>query len=147
MDQKCPSLSPTKCQCNIVTLKKAVLAESMSQWEMEPLPKRVKLDCHNGKGSSPMKTDETKAFTAVTLLSPLLAFHRVHCKVLLCANKKSNKNKPSQNVTLLCGNILLSLTEITAGKCSIDRKDYKFAGKAKIIIFTETSTYMVLYRD
>ncbi|XP_066477930.1 Fanconi anemia group B protein [Tiliqua scincoides] len=141
MDQKCPSLSPTKCQCNIVTLKKAVLAESVSHWEVEPLPKRVKLDCHNAKdysrGPSPMKTAQTKAFTAVTLLSPFLAFHRVRCKVLLHAKKKGDRDKnmqESQNVTLLCGNILLSLTEITTGKYSIDLKDYKYAGSMKDLV-------------
>lgn len=135
MDQKCPLLSPTKCQCNVITLKKAVLAESVYHWEVEPLPKKAKLYCHYGKeysrGPSQMKTDKTKAFTAVTPLSPFLAFHRVHCKVLLHAKKKGDINKnsqESQNVTITCGNIVLSLTEITTGKYSIDFKDDKHTG-------------------
>ncbi|XP_053162950.1 Fanconi anemia group B protein [Hemicordylus capensis] len=133
MDQKCP---PTKCQCNVVTLKTAVQAQSASHWQLDLLPKRIKLDFHNGKECHEGPS-QIKAFTAVTCLSPLMAFHRVHCMVLLHAKKKSCKDKnpqKSKNMTLLCGDILLSLAEISAGKHSILLNDYKCIGSVKDLL-------------
>uniref|UniRef100_A0A6J0T1D4 Fanconi anemia group B protein n=1 Tax=Pogona vitticeps TaxID=103695 RepID=A0A6J0T1D4_9SAUR len=135
MHQKCPSFSPTKCKCNAVTLKKAALVECTSHWQVEPLPKRVKLDCHNGKehdgGPSQVNAERIKTFTAVTHLSPFLALHRVHCTVLLHAKKKSCNEEnllKNKKLTLLCGNIFLSLAEISRGKYSINLKDFKYTG-------------------
>ncbi|XP_008105449.2 Fanconi anemia group B protein [Anolis carolinensis] len=130
MHQKCPSVSPMRCQSNVVTLKKAILAEHASCWQLEPSPKRVKLDCRNGNEYNgrpfQMKADRTKVFTAVTQLSPFLAWHQVHCKVLLHAKKKNYKDgnpQENQRLSLICGNILLNLVEISSGKYSINLKE------------------------
>ncbi|KAH0624701.1 hypothetical protein JD844_032427 [Phrynosoma platyrhinos] len=130
MHQKCPSVSPTRCQSNVVMLKKATLAEHASCWQLEPCLKKIKLDCHNGKehngGIFQAKAERTKAFTAVTQLSPFLALHQVHCMVLLHAKKKKFKDgspQKSKKLTLLCGNILLNLVEIFSGKYSVNLKE------------------------
>ncbi|XP_042315764.1 Fanconi anemia group B protein isoform X2 [Sceloporus undulatus] len=130
MHQKCPSVFPTRCQSNVVMLKKATLPEHTSCWQLEPCPKRIKLDCHNGKecngGPFQVKAERTKAFTAVTQLSPFLALHQVHCMVLLHAKKKKCKDgnpQKSKKLTLLCGNILLNLVEIFSGKYSVNLKE------------------------
>ncbi|XP_061483145.1 Fanconi anemia group B protein isoform X2 [Rhineura floridana] len=141
MDQKCPSVFPTKCQCHVVTLKKAALAEPASHWQLEPLPKRIKLDCHNGKechgGPSQVKADTKKVFTAVAHLPPFLALHQVGCIVLLHAKKKNRKDEnpnKSKKITLSCGNILLSLIEISTGKYSTSVKDYKYTGSINDLV-------------
>lgn len=138
MHQKCRSFLPTKCACKVVALKKTALVECASHWQVEPLPKRVKLDCHNGKehngGPSQVDAERIKTFTAVTHLSPFLALHRVHCTVLLHAKKKRCKGgnlQENKQLTLLCGNISLSLAEISRGKYSINLKDFKHTGKLK----------------
>ncbi|XP_060625976.2 Fanconi anemia group B protein [Anolis sagrei] len=130
MHQKCPSVSPVRCQSNVVILKKAMLAEHASCWQLEPCPKRVKLDCHNGNeyngGPFQAKADRTKVFTAVTQLSPFLAWHEVHCMVLLRAKKKNFKDgnpQENQRLSLICGTILLNLVEISSGKYSINLKE------------------------
>nr|XP_028583477.1 Fanconi anemia group B protein isoform X1 [Podarcis muralis]XP_028583478.1 Fanconi anemia group B protein isoform X1 [Podarcis muralis] len=142
MGRKCPSAFPAKCRCRVVALKKAALAESASHWHLEPLLKRIKLDCHNGKDCngepSQVKVDRTKTFTAVTQLSPFLALHEVGCVVLLHATERSCRDderlQKSKRMTLLCGKILLSLAEISAGKCSINLKDYKYTGSIKDLV-------------
>ncbi|XP_054829978.1 Fanconi anemia group B protein [Eublepharis macularius] len=134
MDHKYPSFFVTKCQCSIFKLKKAPLTESTSHWQLEPLPKRMKLDCCSGKEchgvASWLKADRTEALTAVTALSPFLAVHRVWCRVLLHAKErhcKDEKFQRNKSLTLSCGKILLSLEEISTGKHSIDLKDSKYA--------------------
>ncbi|KAM6446914.1 Fanconi anemia group B protein isoform 2-T2 [Liasis olivaceus] len=136
MGQKCHSLSPTKCHCKVVTVKKAMQAEPLSYWPLEPLPKRIKLGCPDEEdkcngGDSQVKRNKAKAFTAVTCLSPFLAWHEITCVVLLHAKKKSGDSEnwqKSKRLTLLCGDILLSLVEISTGKHSINLKEYKYPG-------------------
>ncbi|XP_062983598.1 Fanconi anemia group B protein [Elgaria multicarinata webbii] len=151
--QKCPSVSPTKCRCNVVTLRKATLAELDSHWQLEPVPKRIKLDCavlHDGNGSlSRVKADRTTFVTAVTHLPPFLALHRVHCMVQLHAKKKSCKDEnlqKSEKLTLLCGNILLSMAEISTGKYSINLKDYKYTGSVKDLVALCAVSHKVSFR-
>ncbi|XP_033003273.1 Fanconi anemia group B protein isoform X2 [Lacerta agilis] len=142
MGRKCPSAFPAKCRCSVVALKKAALAESASHWQLEPLLKRIKLDCHNGKECSgepsQVKADRIKNFTAVTELSPFLALHEVGCVVLLHATKRSCRDderlQKSKIMALLCGKILLSLAEVSAGKYSINLKDYKYTGAIKDLV-------------
>ncbi|XP_053243165.1 Fanconi anemia group B protein isoform X3 [Podarcis raffonei] len=142
MGRKGPLAFLAKCRCSVVSLKKAALAECASHWQLEPLLKRIKLDCHNGKEcngeASQVKVDRTKTFTAVTQLSPFLALREVGCVVLLHATKRSCRDderlQKSKRMTLLCGKILLSLAEISAGKGSIDLKDYKYTGSVKDLV-------------
>ncbi|NXP87897.1 FANCB protein, partial [Passerina amoena] len=131
MDQDVSSISPIiKCQSKIIKLNKAFSALAVSSNQIEPPPKKMKLDLHSNsnlrkefpKRSSRIQLDGAKTVTAVTSLSPLLAFHRVCCVVLLHARKQSHQNdglQQSKKITVLCGKILLSLEDISNGRYSI----------------------------
>ncbi|XP_070606889.1 Fanconi anemia group B protein isoform X2 [Erythrolamprus reginae] len=129
--QKRHILPPLKCHCTVVTVTKASEAEPLSCWHLEPLPKKIKLSCLNeetkcnGKDSE-VKRNKAKAITAVTHLSPFLAWHEITCVVLLHAKKRSESEnwQKSKRLTLLCGDFLLSLVEISTGKFSINLKEY-----------------------
>ncbi|XP_008492992.2 Fanconi anemia group B protein [Calypte anna] len=124
------SISPIiKCQNKIIKLNRAFSASSVSLCQIEPPPKKIKLDLHSKndlkeefKGCSRVQLDGTKTVTAVTSLSPLLAFHRVCCIVLLHAKKQKRWNdslQESKKITVVCGKILLSLDDISNGKYSV----------------------------
>ncbi|XP_023774172.1 Fanconi anemia group B protein [Cyanistes caeruleus] len=131
MDQDFSSISPIiKCQSKIIKLNKAFSALTVSSSQIEPPPKKMKLDLRNSndvkkefpKRSSRIQLDETKTVTAVTSLSPLLAFHRVCCVVLLHARKQNHQNdglQQSKKITVLCGKILLTLEDISNGRYSV----------------------------
>ncbi|RLW07693.1 hypothetical protein DV515_00003669 [Chloebia gouldiae] len=131
MDQDFSSVSPIiKCQSKIIKLNKAFSALAVSSSQIEPPPKKMKLDLDRKndlqkeflKSSSRIQLDGAKTVTAVTSLSPLLAFHRVCCVVLLHARKQNNQNdslQQSKKITVLCGKILLSLEDISNGRYSI----------------------------
>ncbi|NXI33447.1 FANCB protein, partial [Sterrhoptilus dennistouni] len=131
MDQDFSSISPIiKCQSKIIKLSKAFSALAVSSSQIEPPPKKMKLDLHSKndlkkefpKRSSRIQLDGAKTVTAVTSLSPLLAFHRVCCVVLLHARKQNHQSDSSQQskkITVLCGKILLSLEDISIGRYSI----------------------------
>ncbi|XP_074714848.1 Fanconi anemia group B protein [Strix uralensis] len=127
MDQNFSSISPIiECRNKIIKLNKAFSALAVSSCQTEPPPKKMKLDLHSKnelkkefpKRCSRVQLDETKTVTAVTNLSPLLAFHRVRCIVLLHA-KKQKRLQESKKITVLCGKILLSLEDISNGKYSV----------------------------
>ncbi|NWY36676.1 FANCB protein, partial [Sylvia atricapilla] len=131
MDQDFSSISPIiKCQSKIIKLNKAFSALAVSSSQIEPPPKKMKLDLHSKndlkkefpKRSSRIQLEGAKTVTAVTSLSPLLAFHRVCCVVLLHARKQNHQNdslQQSKEITLLCGKILLSLEDISNGRYSV----------------------------
>ncbi|XP_053827889.1 Fanconi anemia group B protein [Vidua macroura] len=131
MDQDFSSIPPViKCQSKIIKLNKAFSALAVSSSQIEPPPKKMKLDLHSNndlkkefpKRSSRIQLDGAKTVTAVTSLSPLLAFHRVCCVVLLHARKQNNQNdgvQQSKKITVLCGKILLSLEDISNDRYSI----------------------------
>ncbi|NWX59353.1 FANCB protein, partial [Promerops cafer] len=131
MDQDFSSISPIiKCQSKIIKLNKAFSALAVSSSQIEPPPKKMKLDLHSKndlkkefpKRSSRIQLDGAKTVTAVTSLSPLLAFHRVCCVVLLHARKQNHQNdslQQSKKLTVLCGKILLSLEDISNGRYSV----------------------------
>ncbi|NXJ24788.1 FANCB protein, partial [Dicrurus megarhynchus] len=131
MDQDFSSISPIiKCQSKIIKLNKAFSALAVSSSQIEPPPKKMKFDLHSKnnlrkefpKRSSSIQLDGTKTVTAVTSLSPLLAFHHVCCVVLLHARKQNHQNdslQQSKKITLLCGKILLSLEDISNGRYSV----------------------------
>uniref|UniRef100_A0A8C8AN88 FA complementation group B n=1 Tax=Otus sunia TaxID=257818 RepID=A0A8C8AN88_9STRI len=127
MDQNFSSISPIiECRNKIIKLNKAFSALAVSSCQTEPPPKKMKLDLHSKndlkkefpKRCSRVQLDETKTVTAVTNLSPLLAFHRVRCIVLLHA-KKQKRLHESKKITVLCGKILLSLEDVSNGKYSV----------------------------
>ncbi|NXC73069.1 FANCB protein, partial [Anhinga anhinga] len=128
MDRDFSSISPTiECRNKIIKLNKAFSALAVSSCEIEPPPKKMKLDLHSKndlKQEFPKKVqlDGAKTVIAVTSLSPLLAFHRVCCVVLLHAKKQKRRKdslQESKKITVLCGKILLSLEDISNGKYSV----------------------------
>ncbi|NWH57850.1 FANCB protein, partial [Geococcyx californianus] len=131
MDQDFSSISPViKCQNKIIKLNKAFSALSVSSGQIEPPPKKMKMDLHSKndvkkafpKRCSTVQLDGAKTVIAVTSLSPLLAFHRVCCIVLLHAKKQKHQNdslQENKKITVLCGKILLSLEDISSGKYSV----------------------------
>lgn len=131
MDQDFSLISPIiECRNKIIKVNKAFSALSVSSCQIEPPPKKMKLDLHSKndvkkdfpKRCSQVQLDGAKTVIAVTSLSPLLAFHRVCCVVLLHAKKQKRQNdrlQESKNITVLCGKILLSLEDISNGKYSI----------------------------
>ncbi|NXA10667.1 FANCB protein, partial [Sapayoa aenigma] len=131
MDQDFSSISPIiKCQSKVIKLNKAFSALTVSSCQLEPPPKKMKLDLHSKddlkkefpERPSVVQLDGTKTVIAVTSLSPLLAFHRVCCIVLLHAKKKEQWNdglQDSKKITVLCGKILLSLEDISNGRYSV----------------------------
>ncbi|NXT69318.1 FANCB protein, partial [Chaetops frenatus] len=131
IDQDFSSISPIiKCQSKIIKLNKAFSALTVSSSQIEPPSKKMKLDLHSKndlkkgfpKRSSRIQLDGAKTVTAVTSLSPLLAFHRVCCVVLLHARKQNHQNdglQQSKKITVFCGKILLSLEDISNGRYSV----------------------------
>ncbi|XP_074428990.1 Fanconi anemia group B protein isoform X2 [Larus michahellis] len=131
MDQDFSLISPIiECQNKIIKLNKAFSALSVSSCQIEPPPKKMKLDLHSNndlkkeipKRCSRVQLDGAKTVIAVTSLAPLLAFHRVRCIVLLHTKKKNHRNdslQESKKITVLCGKILLSLEDISNGKYSV----------------------------
>ncbi|XP_069706060.1 Fanconi anemia group B protein [Phaenicophaeus curvirostris] len=131
MDQHFSSISPViKCRNKIMKLNKAFSALSVSSSQIEPPPKKMKMDLHSKndpkkefpKRYSKVQLDGAKTVIAVTNLSPLLAFHRVSCIVLLHAKKQKHRDdglQESKKLAVLCGKILLSLEDISSGKYSV----------------------------
>ncbi|KAM6096118.1 Fanconi anemia group B protein isoform 3-T4 [Chlamydotis macqueenii] len=131
MDQDFSSISPIiKCRNKIIKLNKAFSALAVSSYQIEPPPKKMKLDLHSKKDlkkefpkrCSSVQLDGAKTVIAVTSLSPLLAFHRVCCIVLLHAKKQKRRHgslQESKRIAVLCGKILLTLEDISNGKYSV----------------------------
>ncbi|XP_027544993.1 Fanconi anemia group B protein [Neopelma chrysocephalum] len=131
MDQDFSSISPViKCQSKIIKLNKAFSALAVSSCQIQPPPKKIKLDLHSKddlkkefpKRPSGVHLDGAKTVIAVTNLSPLLAFHRVCCAVLLHAKRRKHGNdglQESKQITVLCGKILLSMEDISNGRFSV----------------------------
>ncbi|KAK1189651.1 FANCB protein, partial [Pygoscelis papua] len=131
MDQDFSSISPIiECRNKIIKLNKAFSALAVSSCHIEPPPKKMKLDLHSEKDlkeecpkrCSRVQLGGAKTVVAVTSLSPLLAFHRVCCIVLLHVKKQKHRNdslQESKKITVLCGKILLSLEDISNGKYSV----------------------------
>ncbi|XP_048807254.1 Fanconi anemia group B protein [Lagopus muta] len=132
MDQDFSFMSPIiECQNKIIKVNEVFSALSVSSCQIEPPQKKMKLDLRNKndlkkdfhKRCSRTQLGKTNTVTAVTNLSPLLAFHHVCCTVILHAKKQKHRNGDflkSKRITLLCGKILLSLEDISNGKYSVN---------------------------
>ncbi|XP_050187869.1 Fanconi anemia group B protein [Myiozetetes cayanensis] len=130
-DQDFSSISPIiKCQSKIIKLNKSFSALAVSSCQTEPPPKKIKLDLHSKddlkkefpKRPSGVHLDGAKTVVAVTSLSPLLAFHRVCCAVLLHAKRRKRGDdglQESKQIAVLCGKVLLSLEDISNGRFSV----------------------------
>ncbi|XP_009554262.2 Fanconi anemia group B protein [Cuculus canorus] len=131
MDRDFSLISPViKCRNKIMKLNKAFSALSVSSSQIEPPPKKMKMDLHSKndlrktfpKRYSGVQLDGARTVIAVTDLSPLLAFHRVCCVVLLHAKKHKHwddSSQESKKIAVLCGKIFLSLEDISNGKYSV----------------------------
>ncbi|NXG40817.1 FANCB protein, partial [Psilopogon haemacephalus] len=126
------SLTPPviKCQNKVTKLNKAFSALPVSPCQMEPPAKKMKRDlCSSNdpkknfpKGCSGAELDGGRTVTAVTSLSPLLAFHRVCCAVLLHAKRQQphgDNLQHSKKIAVFCGKISLSLEDVSSGKHSV----------------------------
>ncbi|XP_034612474.1 Fanconi anemia group B protein isoform X2 [Trachemys scripta elegans] len=132
MEHDFTSDSPViECQSKIVKLNKTFSALSISSCQMEPQPKRIKLDFHSEndlkkeypRRPSKIPSDGAKTFVAVTRLSPLLAFRDICCIILLHAKRRKYQDgnlQESRQLTLLCGKISLCLEDISSGKYSVN---------------------------
>ncbi|TFK10289.1 protein FAM13B [Platysternon megacephalum] len=132
MEHDFTSVSPViECQSKIVKLNKTFSALSISSCQMEPQPKRIKLDFHSENDlkkeypgrPSKIPSDGAKTFVAVTRLSPLLAFRDICCMILLHAKRRKYQDgnlQESRQLTLLCGKISLCLEDISSGKYSVN---------------------------
>ncbi|XP_067152939.1 Fanconi anemia group B protein isoform X2 [Apteryx mantelli] len=121
MDQDFTLISPIiECQNKIITLNKAFSALAISSSQIEPPPKKMKLDFHSKndvkkelhKRNLKIQLDGAKTFIAVTSLSPLLAFHSVPWKISLlslrnltvlfqCLHSLTRVLPPSSDIKLL----------------------------------------------
>uniref|UniRef100_A0A803Y4D0 FA complementation group B n=1 Tax=Meleagris gallopavo TaxID=9103 RepID=A0A803Y4D0_MELGA len=132
MDHDFSLMSPIiECRNKIIKVNEIFSALSVSSCQIEPPQKKMKLDLRSKndlkkefhKRCSKTQLDKTNTVTAVTNLSPLLAFHRVCCAVLLHAKKQKHRNddfRKSKRITLFCGKILLNLEDISNEKYSVN---------------------------
>ncbi|XP_044522897.1 Fanconi anemia group B protein [Gracilinanus agilis] len=126
MDQACSFNPPLiKCKNSMIKLDTVSLPTSLSSpCETESSAKRIKLILHNKerKNNCQEQTSETNCipvFTAVTALSPLLAFHNFCCIVILHARWGKNSGKFGESCTVPCGRLSLSIEDISSGKYSV----------------------------
>ncbi|KFV65464.1 Fanconi anemia group B protein, partial [Dryobates pubescens] len=131
LDQDSSLAAPViKCRNRVTKLERACSALPLSPCQTEPPAKKMKLDLC---GKSDLRKEVPwgcvgaglgagRAVTAVPSLSPLLAFHRVRCAVLLRAKRQAppgDSLQQSREISLLCGKIALSLEDISNGKHSV----------------------------
>ncbi|NXN18204.1 FANCB protein, partial [Indicator maculatus] len=131
LDQDSSLAAPViKCRNKVTKLDRASSALPLSPCHIEPPAKKMKLDlCGNRdlkkefpQGCSGAGLGAGRAVTAVTSLSPLLAFHRVRCAVLLHAKRQAlhrDSLQESKEISVFCGKIALSLEDISSGKHSV----------------------------
>nr|XP_012640240.1 Fanconi anemia group B protein isoform X2 [Microcebus murinus] len=122
MDQACGSSFPLiKCQNRVITLNMDSFTEPhLMPREIGSEAKRIKLTLDREEKKSfvceqPSKKECVQIITAVTSLSPLLAFNKFCCIVLLQIRERENGNYPEDHY-ILCGRVFLSLEDLSRGK-------------------------------
>ncbi|KAM9577641.1 Fanconi anemia group B protein isoform 1-T1 [Trichechus inunguis] len=121
LDQACDSSFLLKCQNRVIKLSTGSLPASPSMpYEVGSEAKRIKLTLHSKEEKSfvcqqPSKKDCVQIITAVTSLPPLLALNNFCCIVLLQIRERKNGNH-SENHSVPCGRLFLSLEDISRGK-------------------------------
>ncbi|XP_069493168.1 Fanconi anemia group B protein [Ambystoma mexicanum] len=125
MEQGVYPISPvTSCHGDVLRLARFSSTRPVSAPQMEPLPKRVKLGQQSrmaDDGGDGPASERARTVTAVTELSPLLAFRNVTCLVLLHAKRRRPQKEGSdggERLTLTCGRISLRLEDVLTGTYS-----------------------------
>lgn len=112
-----------KCRNRVIKLSRAFFSAPCSvPYEKGPEAKRIKLTVGSEEegeesfvcGQSSEK-EGVQIVTAVTSLSPLLAFSQVCCIVLLQVRDRENGNS-SEHRFFPCGRLVLSLEDFSSGK-------------------------------
>ncbi|XP_074048521.1 Fanconi anemia group B protein [Macrotis lagotis] len=126
MDQAGTSNPPLiQCKNNVIKLDKVSFPTILSSpCETESAAKRIKLILHdmeekNNFHEQSSETNCIQVFTAVTALSPLLAFHNFCCIVVLHARWGKNSAQFGECCTVPCGRLSLSMEDISSGKYSV----------------------------
>ncbi|XP_051840449.1 Fanconi anemia group B protein isoform X1 [Antechinus flavipes] len=126
VDQAYTSNPPLiQCKNSMIKLNKVSFPTTLSSpYETESEAKRIKLILHNEerKNNFHKQSSESECmqvFTAVTALSPLLAFHNFCCIVLLHARWEKTHGQFGESCTVPCGRLSLSVEDISSGKHSV----------------------------
>ncbi|XP_027691092.1 Fanconi anemia group B protein isoform X2 [Vombatus ursinus] len=126
MDQAYTSNPPLiQCKNSVIKLDKVSFPASLSSpCETESAAKRIKLILHNKERKNNFNEQSSEAnciqvFTAVTTLSPLLAFHNFCCIVMLHARWGENSGRFGESCTVPCGRLSLSIEDISSEKYSV----------------------------
>ncbi|XP_008059293.1 Fanconi anemia group B protein [Carlito syrichta] len=115
------SLRLIKCQNRVINLSTgSIPAPHLMPFEIESEAKRIKLTLGSKEKESficeqSSKKEYVHIITAVTALSPLLAFSKFCCIVLLQIREGENGNYPEDRY-VLCGRLFLSLGDLSSGK-------------------------------
>ena len=110
-----------KCQNRVIKLSTNPFpAPYLMPCEIGLEAKRVKLTPDSKKEESfvcehPSKKECVQIITAVTSLSPLLAFSKFCCTVLLQIMERESGNCPKDRY-VVCGRVFLSLEDLSTGK-------------------------------
>ncbi|XP_062039499.1 Fanconi anemia group B protein isoform X2 [Lepus europaeus] len=115
------SFRPIKCQNKVIKLStESCAAPHLIPYQIGSDAKRVKLTLYSQQeeksvSEKPPKKDSIQLVTAVTSLSPLLAFHKFCCIVVLQIRGRKNGNYPEDHY-IPCGRVFLSLEDLLSGK-------------------------------
>lgn len=115
------SFRPIKCQNKVIKLStESCAAPHLIPYQIGSYAKRVKLTLYSQQeeksvSEKPPKKDSIQLVTAVTSLSPLLAFHKFCCIVVLQIRGRKNGNYPEDRY-IPCGRVFLSLEDLLSGK-------------------------------
>ncbi|KAL2768970.1 Fanconi anemia group B protein [Daubentonia madagascariensis] len=110
-----------KCQNRVIKLSTdSFPAPHLMPYEIGSEAKRIKLTLDSEEKESfvceqPSKKECVQIVTAVTSLSPLLAFNKFCCVVLLQIRERENGNY-TEDRYILCGRLFLSLEDLSSGK-------------------------------
>lgn len=151
VDQGSNSTFPLiKCQNKIFKLtRNSSPVLSSVPYEVGSEVKRIKLsvDSKEEKEESvvceqPLKKEYVQMITAVTALPPLLTFSNFCCIVLLQMRENGNSSEAHY---VQCGRIVLSVEDLSSGKCVLtfpERKPIgKFCGSFLIIYLIESENF------
>ncbi|XP_058391448.1 Fanconi anemia group B protein isoform X2 [Diceros bicornis minor] len=112
-----------KCQNRVIKLSRdSVPAPSSVPYERGSEAKRIKLTGHSEEEEEeifvckqPSEKECVQIITAITSLSPLLAFNNFYCIVLLQIRKRKSGNYFEDHY-IPCGRLFISLEDLSSGK-------------------------------
>ncbi|KAK2495189.1 hypothetical protein MC885_018458 [Smutsia gigantea] len=119
------SIPLIECQNRVIKLSRDSFPVPCSvPYKIRSEAKRIKLTVDGKKEENkeestvceqPPEKECIQIITAVTSLSPLLAFNKFYCVVLLQIRERKNGN-PSEDRYIQCGRIFLNLEDLSSGK-------------------------------